>query len=81
MVAATASVPLQVSSSDPEFIPVFALAAFENCPDEVLTDEYANSLRRYLSSEEHLAKTLWSPVSDMNQVELLEMGPSPIQCQ
>ena len=58
VVAAAASVPVQVSSSDPEFVPVFALAAFENCPDEVLTEEYANSLRRYLSSEEHLAQNI-----------------------
>lgn len=56
--AAAAVVHVEPSVTEPEVVPVFALAVLENCPDEVLTEEYGNSLRRFLSSEDHLARNI-----------------------
>ena len=51
----TDSVPVYNPS---EVVPVFAIAAFENCPDECLRDEYFDSLKRFLASEKHLAQNV-----------------------
>ena len=51
----TDSVPVCPPS---EVVPVFAIAAFENCPDEFLRDEYLDSLKRFLASENHLAQNV-----------------------
>ena len=56
--AAVAGVHVEPSVTEPEVVPVFALAVLENCPDEVLSDKYGNSLRRFLSSEDHLARNI-----------------------
>ena len=51
-------------------VPVFAIAAFENCPDEFLRDEYLDSLRKFLASENHLAQN----------VTLAECSPPSRRC-
>ena len=42
----------------PEFITVHCVATFENCPDDQLNQEYADSLMRYMRSEPHLEQNL-----------------------
>ena len=56
--AASASVPHP--PSQPSTVPVYCLAVLENCPDENLSQEYEDSLRRYLASEEHLSRNIVS---------------------
>ena len=51
------SVPV---SSPSCIIPVYGIAAFENCPDECLTDDYLNSLKQFNGSEEHLCRNITS---------------------
>ena len=41
-------------------VPVYCLAVFENCPDEVLSQEYGTSLEKYLASEQHLCQNIAS---------------------
>ena len=43
-----------------EFSSVFAVATFENCPDQQLNQEYVDSLMRYLRSEPHLEQNIAS---------------------
>ena len=42
----------------PEVVPVHGVAVFENCPVDVLTEEYADSLKRFLTSEDHLSQNI-----------------------
>lgn len=44
----------------PEEIPVYCTALIENCPDCELTEDYYQSIRRFLVSEEHLVKNISS---------------------
>ena len=46
--------------STPEIIPVFCTASLENCPDSTLNEEYGESIRRFLASEQHLAENICS---------------------
>ena len=46
--------------STPEVIAVFCTASLENCPDSTLNDEYGESIRRFLASEQHLAQNISS---------------------
>ena len=48
------------SPSQPSTVPVYCIAVLENCPDEKLSQEYEDSLRRYLASEEHLSRNILS---------------------
>ena len=57
---ATPSVAPAPASAPPANVPVYCLAVFENCPDEELTEEYGNSLQRYLASEQHLCQNIVS---------------------
>ena len=41
-------------------IPVYCTATLENCPDEILNNEYGESIRRFLSSEPHLIQNISS---------------------
>ena len=41
-------------------VPVHCIATFDNCPDEEITEDYADSLRRYLTSEDHLNHNIMS---------------------
>ena len=47
-------------ASTPPIVPVFGIAAFENCPDECLTDDYLISLKKFLGSEQHLSQNITS---------------------
>ena len=59
--AAPASQPPPATHSDITGpVPVYCIATFENCPDEELTQDYADSLRRYLASEDHLCHNISS---------------------
>ena len=42
----------------PEVVTIYAIASFENCPVGQLTEEYADSLKRFLTSEEHLNQNI-----------------------
>ena len=42
----------------PELVSVFCVATFENCPDSQLSEDYGDSLRRYLTSEPHLSQNI-----------------------
>ena len=44
----------------PDVIPVYCIATLENCPDANLDDEYGQSIRRFLLSEQHLAQNISS---------------------
>ena len=46
--------------SIPDVIPVFCTASLENCPDSQLSDEYCQSIRRFLGSEQHLLQNISS---------------------
>ena len=37
---------------------VFATAEFENCPDEILSEDYFESLRKFMLSEQHLQNNM-----------------------
>ena len=37
---------------------VFATAEFENCPDEILSEDYFESLRKFILSEQHLQNNI-----------------------
>ena len=41
-------------------VKVIATAKFENCPDEHLSNEYGDSLQRFLASEQHLCQNIAS---------------------
>ena len=43
-----------IATPCPDVIPVYSIAILENCPDEELNDDYGQSIRRFLSSEQHL---------------------------
>jgi hypothetical protein len=57
---APASVVPAPALAPPANVPVCCLAVFENCPDEKLTEEYGNSLQRYLASEQHRCQNIVS---------------------
>ena len=44
----------------PDVIPVYCTATLDNCPDEVLSQEYGQSLRRFIHSEQHLKENVVS---------------------
>ena len=44
----------------PDVIPVYCIATLENCPDANLDDEYGQSIRRFLLSEQHLVQNISS---------------------
>ena len=46
--------------SHPEFISVYCVATLDNCPDNILSQEYGDSIRRFLSSEHHLKDNIVS---------------------
>ena len=41
-----------------QVVPVHGIAVFDNCPVEILTEEYADSLRRFFASEDHLVDNI-----------------------
>ena len=51
----------------PDVIPVFCIATLENCPDSQLNDDYCQSIRRFLGSEQHLVQNISS--SELQYVE------------
>ena len=44
----------------PDMIPVYCIATLENCPDANLDEEYGESIRRFLLSEQHLVQNVSS---------------------
>ena len=44
----------------PDIIPVYCVATIENCPDANLNGDYGDSIRRFLTSEQHLAQNIVS---------------------
>ena len=44
----------------PDIIPVYCIATLENCPDSGLNEEYGESIRRFLLSEQHLVQNISS---------------------
>ena len=50
----------QPSNKTPDVIPVFCMATVENCPDSQLNEDYGNSIRRFLASEQHLEQNIVS---------------------
>ena len=42
----------------PDVIPVHCIATVENCPDSTLNEDYEESIRRFLVSEQHLSRIL-----------------------
>ena len=56
LIYAPASTPFLV----PDVIPVYCTATLDNCPDEVLSQEYGQSLRRFIHSEQHLKENVVS---------------------
>ena len=44
----------------PDIIPVYCIATLENCPDSSLNEEYGESIRRFLLSEQHLVQNISS---------------------
>ena len=47
-----------IAAPCPDVIPVYSIAILENCPDEKLNDDYGQSIRRFLSSEQHLMQNI-----------------------
>ena len=48
------------SAPIPEIIPVYCSATLENCPDSHLNEEYGESIKRFLVSEQHLEQNISS---------------------
>ena len=48
------------SANCPDVIPVYCIATLENCPDVELNNEYGESIKRFLFSEQHLAQNISS---------------------
>ena len=44
----------------PDVIPVHCIATIENCPDATLNEDYSESIRRFLGSEQHLSQNIVS---------------------
>ena len=42
----------------PDLIPTHCIATVENCPDSTLNEDYEESIRRFLVSEQHLSRIL-----------------------
>ena len=49
-----------IVSPVPDIVPVYCTATLENCPDGVLSQEYGDSIRRFLVSESHLQQNIAS---------------------
>ena len=49
-----------IVSPVPDIVPVYCTATLENCPDGVLSQEYGDSIRRFLGSEPHLQQNIAS---------------------
>ena len=58
----TEAAPASLPTPSTQSVPVYCIATFENCPDEELTQDYSDSLRRYLASEDHLCYNISSAV-------------------
>ena len=43
-----------------DVIPVHCIATVENCPDATLNEDYGDSIRRFLGSEQHLTQNIAS---------------------
>ena len=52
--AENASTAATIVSPVPDIVPVYCTATLENCPDGVLSQDYGDSIRRFLFSEQHL---------------------------
>ena len=50
----------EVSAAAPGLIPVHCIATVENCPDSILNEDYGDSIRRFITSEPHLAQNIVS---------------------
>ena len=57
-VAAPAAGPSSAPPQPAEVVPVFGTVVFENCPVDILTEEYGDSLRRFVTSEDHLMQNI-----------------------
>ena len=53
-----AAVSVAPTPPRPEVVPVYCLATFENCPDSQLSQDYGDSLKRFLTSEPHLEQNI-----------------------
>ena len=51
---------LPITTGSDDVVPVYCTATVGNCPDSVLTDDYYQSIRRFLVSEEHLMQNISS---------------------
>ena len=49
-----------IISPVPDFVTVYCTATLDNCPDGVLSQEYGDSIRRFLGSEPHLQQNIVS---------------------
>ena len=49
-----------VYSKIPDIVPVYATATIESCPNQVINDEYKDSLRRFMHCEPHLQENIVS---------------------
>ena len=58
----TQAAPASLPTSSTQSVPVYCTATLENCPDKELTQDYADSLRRYFASEDHLCPDILSAV-------------------
>ena len=54
------SLETSLGANCPDVIPVYCVATLENCPDANLDDEYGQSIRRFLLSEQHLVQNISS---------------------
>ena len=51
---------VQQAKAIPDVIPVYSIATIENCPDEKLNEDYAESIKRFFASEQHLTQNIIS---------------------
>ena len=60
-----------------DLVPVFGITVFENCPHEFLTEEYSESLKRFVTSEEHLAQNIANTEFKYQSSRSLRNDPPP----
>ena len=49
---------MEMETPVPDVIPVYSIATVENCPDSQLSEDYIQSIKRFLASEPHLAENI-----------------------
>ena len=63
-----------IQANVPDKIQVYCTATIDNCPDDIINNEYGNSIRRFIQSEHHLRDNV--TISEMKHLSTRSLGES-----